>query len=206
MQFRVLLSACILFACSAIARENVEAPVRATLSVTPGAAAEGEVVELQLKLTVASPWHVYAERESPDGQQPLFLKLILPKGVQAEGGWARPPHRMNQYLAGDHVFKHRIRVKGGTGKLNIQVTLQYQACDPYMCLPPDFMNLEISLEGSKVAAAPLLNRNPRSTDNGSFWKKPARSCAGNLDQTAARRRIAYSSHKNIGPSDCLRSQ
>jgi DsbC/DsbD-like thiol-disulfide interchange protein len=137
---------------AALKAQQSDVPLQAVLSVEPATAAPGDVVELRLRLTVNDPWYVYADQPGMAGEAPLNLSLRLPEGVEAVGEWARP-QAATVYTAGEHVFSRRFRVAalksqdgGPLRKVQIGLTVTYQACTSEFCQPVDNLELTAALE------------------------------------------------------------
>jgi hypothetical protein len=121
---------------------NVNDPVVAAVELAPAKVRPGESLDIVVRIKLAPTWHVYAAEGTPGPGVPTSLKLQLPKGVEAEGGWAYPkPDRDRdgqRIYAGTLEFRHRLRVAqdAAPGPIEVACEFSYQACDPQSCRLP----------------------------------------------------------------------
>lgn len=159
--FLHLFFAALLFSLTAgLPAQEEGIPLTASITTAPEAIQPGEEVEVQLKLTVNPPWHVYADTPGSAGQQQMELEMKLPEGVTAVGDWVWPKYEtvfegfdVHLYEAGEHVFKRKLKIAAGSGELPVKVTLTYQACTPEFCAPVDIVELVAKLKVGEAAVA-----------------------------------------------------
>ncbi|MEY4672300.1 MAG: hypothetical protein RL148_84 [Planctomycetota bacterium] len=120
--------------------------------MVPAQAAPGQVVTLEVVLTIADTFHVYGAKD-PVG--PTTLKLAKVEGVEAVGEAVVPagtPHEAygttNYWVESSAVLKQKVRVLPGVqpGKLSVAAQLDYMVCDENSCDPPVSTTVSASLE------------------------------------------------------------
>ena len=117
-----------------------EGPVSWTLRAPRELQPGGEFV-VSLTADVADHWHIYAP-------QPSELTLQLPPGFETVGAWELP---QPNYLGAAPGYQGKgiqfsIRIRGAESlpaTCTIRCAVDYQACDPNMCLPPTRAQLEV---------------------------------------------------------------
>ena len=122
-------------------------------------AAPGSSFTIGLRMRVAPGWHTYADVPVSSPYPTTELRLELPAGMTAVGSWDKPaghPSHESPELSvyeGDVVFLHRLRLGArATGKLQITVRVDYQACDESMCLPPASVKKHATIRVQAAAA------------------------------------------------------
>lgn len=131
--------------------------VRASLQAMSATVQADDVVELQLTLSVSSPWHVYADTPGSTGQISLDLEMTTPDGVEVMGDWVWPAYEsvfegyeVHLYEAGEHLFRRKLKIVDSTGPVHLSVKLTYQACTPEFCAPAETIELSTELGNADI--------------------------------------------------------
>lgn len=99
---------------------------------------------INVVLNFQKGWHGYVELEDSTAQEfiPTKVKVELPEGVVANGSFDKPYVSGNMYF-GQVVFKQpyffyakAAREEAEKNGLKVKVTISYQVCNDYTCLPP----------------------------------------------------------------------
>lgn len=132
------------------ARSNVERDantevqlVSRTETVRPG-----ETATLGVRFSVDPGWHIYWRNPGEPGMPPELTEVRLPTGFELDGGFLWPLPRTyhtemfdmkltNFVYDGDLVLPFHVRVPADAapGPIDIEVKLEWQACDPESCVP-----------------------------------------------------------------------
>lgn len=139
------MRAVLLFAAALLAHGS-ENPVAFSLSGNVPRAGASATVRLNAK--IESGWHLYGLTQPDDGPRPTRIWLPedqpykLTKPVKAPAGKRKFDENFNmevEYFEGQAVFQLPIEASGA-GPLRVSV--QYQACNDRMCLPPKTVTVE----------------------------------------------------------------
>ncbi|WP_169976918.1 protein-disulfide reductase DsbD family protein [Tautonia rosea] len=144
-------------------------------TIAPVEARPGEVVNYQVKVSLAPTWHIYAISDTiPEGVAavPTRFDLFGLSGLEPAGDWtsdreAHKPEEVSGVLAYDYfedevvwTLPLRVPADASPGERTIQTQIQFQLCDPKSCKPPTRVTLPpVSLtvlegDGSTPASAP----------------------------------------------------
>jgi len=132
-------------------------PVVIQAEITPPVAKPGDVVTLAIRMRIAPGWHVYAVVPAGNSFQATEMHLDTPTGMIADERWLNPPAKPYQsgvtIYVGDVVFQRKLRIgKVNEPKLEVPITVSFEACNSQQCLPPRSKALRVSV---------VLNSNPR---------------------------------------------
>jgi len=114
----------------------------------------GDVVTLVVRMKVAESWHTYAKVPAGGAMAVTAIDVKLPAGLRFVGDWKAPVAKATNapdttVYEGDLLFTRDVLVTVKTGALTVQGTLQFQACDPERCLPPQTEPVKLSLRISE---------------------------------------------------------
>lgn len=128
-------------------------PVSAALVIVPAKANQDDHVTLALKVNIAPTWKIYSK--VPKGKPFIntTFEIKLPESITAIGDWQRPrayPDRSDRSIrihkGENNIFLQPLQIKkAAAGDLEIEVSMQYQACDPYKCLRPTTKTFKVNL-------------------------------------------------------------
>ena len=132
---------------------SVDQPVVANLSVSETTVAAGDSIVLNLNVSILPTWHIYAHDPSETFIVTTY-ELETSDGLTGSGEWFPPPSELYDaepsilIYKDDVTFEHDLEVSkdAPAGTLTASVKLRYQACDPYICLPPEDVELSTSIE------------------------------------------------------------
>jgi hypothetical protein len=160
---RIALLALALLALTALtgrAEAQLNSPkfVKAT-AVAPKTVTPGQPFDLEVTVTIASPYHVQAN-PATEGYVPTEVKVGTIKGIAA--GKAVYPKGMEVTISGDKlsVYEGVIKVKVSItpnkslkpGKITLPLTIHYQGCNEQVCYPPTDTQATVVLTVGKPAA------------------------------------------------------
>jgi len=114
-------------------------------------------------MKVAPGWHTYAAAGKTEAAVLTRIEDVLPDGAKSVGAWDLPKGQPQKgggaHYTGDVVFLRTVRLEATPpGRVEIPVTVSFQACDQEQCLPPDSVKLTARLE---VRAKPSPGRTPK---------------------------------------------
>jgi hypothetical protein len=122
-------------------------PVVARAELSPMKLYPGQEATLILRVETAPTWHIYAIEGSGGPGIATTIKVMPPRGVEAEGDWSCPKaiKTSDGQMAyeGKIEFRRTLRVgaDAAPGPIEIACELGYQACDPRSCRAPAKMEL-----------------------------------------------------------------
>jgi DsbC/DsbD-like thiol-disulfide interchange protein len=123
-----------------IEEPNRAKPVTVAAAVRPAKVRPGGTLVLYVQARIAPTWHIYGAAGSPSGNAPTTLKLQVPTDMEAGGPWSYPKATEGAEVRyeGTVTFRRHIRVADGAapGAHALRCEFNYQACDPFSCLPP----------------------------------------------------------------------
>ncbi|WP_152051337.1 thioredoxin family protein [Tautonia marina] len=150
-----------------------------TTAVEPVEARPGEVVNYQVKVTLAPTWHIYAISDTiPEGVAavPTRFDLFGLSGLEPAGDWtsdreAHVPEEVSGVLAYDYfedevtwTLPLRVPADAAPGERTLRTQIQFQLCDPKSCKPPTRLTLPpvtlTVLEGDGSTPSPAPESNP----------------------------------------------
>jgi len=124
-------------------------PVVATASVEPAKLAPGATAKLVVHVRTAPTWHIYPREATGTPNAKAELTPTLPAGLATAGDWIDPeshPDAISRIaiLEGAFDFALPIRVADDavSGRRKLRCKLAYQCCDPFMCRPPESLEVE----------------------------------------------------------------
>lgn len=135
-----------------LAEPTEEQPVSSDVLMLPTSAAPGEKVRLAIKAEVLPTWHIYAHDPSE-----MFIVTThtfeLSDGLTADGDWFLPMSELYDAAPtmliyhGELLFMQDLRVAKDAkpGTETVELKFRYQACDPYICLPPEEIQRTLTL-------------------------------------------------------------
>ena len=136
---------------------TVDQPVVADVTFSAASAAPGEKIVLFLNVRMFPTWHIYAH----DPSETFIVtthELQTSDGLTLSGDWFPPASELYEsdpsilVYKDDVTFEHDLIVTAGApvGTQTANVKLRFQACDPYICLPPEEVELsaEIEIQGA----------------------------------------------------------
>lgn len=147
-----------------------ENPVKWTASVEPAQAAPGQRVEIVLKATIPSPWHLYSINPVEDGPFPTTI-TVTPGGPIAEVGkpvQSPPEKKMDknfgkevEFYDGSAEFHIPVRLsKTATGAVKLPASVRFQVCNDGTCMPPTPADLkgDVTVSGAAVTDTKPLDQ------------------------------------------------
>lgn len=120
----------------------------------------GESFELRVAARIQPPWHIYSLALAGDVGYPTALSLEAGNPFRAQGPWREPaPHLFGEGEdaltghEGEVVFTLPLQVPKtlAPGVHRLSGTIDFMACDPESCLPPESLSFSVDVE---VAAGP----------------------------------------------------
>lgn len=126
------------------------------LDVPPG----GEFNAI-IDLRIAPGWYIYAADRPAAEAVPTSIRLELPPGIESAGEGSSPEPATTGSATGDlrfiynsnsiATFQRPLRTVTGapTGPKTIRCTIEYQACNRFMCDPPARVTLETTVNVSR---------------------------------------------------------
>lgn len=161
----VVASLLIVFSMGASAQPRMAEKARFELVADRASYAPGSTVKLAARVTLENHWHVNSHQPSSDNLVPTELRLELPPGASTPS-FEYPPHKLQKFEFADDpiavydgrftiIATFRAPTEPPVGGLTVIATLQYQACDDRVCLPP--VNAEQELELTLGENGPAIN-------------------------------------------------
>jgi thiol:disulfide interchange protein len=159
-RLRLVFVALMLGTMSATTLSQETAVVSLTLSPGGMQAAQGTTVHAVLTATIASPWHINSHTPNDEF---LIPAEVTAKGMGIKLASAKYPKPLELRLPfsekpvsayeGTVRFEIVLAVEKNTapGKRDVEVVLDYQACDDKTCLPPTSVSAKFVVE---ITAAP----------------------------------------------------
>jgi DsbC/DsbD-like thiol-disulfide interchange protein len=130
-------------------------PVAAAAAILPATFKAPVTATLVIRVRTAPGWHIYAVDHPTGTAQPTRLELKLPDGVEPEGEWLNPEASLSagagkgQFIyEGDFTFRRRLKISEQVepGRVEIGCQINYQACDPFLCRPPESLTVRAAAE------------------------------------------------------------
>ncbi len=132
---------------------TVDQPVVADVTFSETAASPGDKVVLNLNVRIFPAWHIYAH----DPSETFIVtthELQITDGLSRSGGWFPPPSELYEadpsilIYKDDVTFEHDLEISDDApaGAQTASVKLRFQACDPYICLPPEEIELSAAID------------------------------------------------------------
>jgi hypothetical protein len=136
-----------------VSEPPVSNPVAAAAAILPATLTAPAMATLVIRVRTAPAWHIYSA-DGPTGiGQPTRLELKLPEGIEPEGDWVNPeaspgPGAGQLVYEGDFTFRRRLKIteQAPLGRVEISCQIDYQACDPFLCRPPESLTLQAGAE------------------------------------------------------------
>lgn len=149
-------------------------PVKFTSQLKTNGTAEAEVV---FTGKIDKGWHVYSTGLGNDGPTSATLTVGKKDGVELVGGLTPRGHEISQY---DKLFEMKLRyfegsvtfvqkVKFTKPQYDIQMTLEYGACNEEMCMPPS------EVVFSKSGKSPALDAAAAKADDKTAQEEAAKT-------------------------------
>src|SRR5262249_35915357 len=135
-------------------------PVTAGAELLPSKVQAGEIVTLIVRVQTAPTWHIYSAEGSKGPGVATSLRLRLPGAVEAVGDWVYPSAARGEdgqmIYQGTLEFRQKLRVGAAIapGRIDVACALNYQACDPQSCRPPEKAELVAGAEVIEVKRKP----------------------------------------------------
>ena len=121
-------------------------PIKIEAYLGPEKVRAGEIARGQVEVEIASPWYIYALRPDPGGGPPTRMALVGWDGKTNGRINENRPDEERDPETGGFIRVHKKRARFWTdvkfpfemppGKIAIQGTLTYAACNGKICLPP----------------------------------------------------------------------
>jgi thiol:disulfide interchange protein len=120
-----------------------ESRLTATAAVGPSTARPGDEVTLEVRCAIEFGWHIYG-KQSPN--EPTRLSIVAPTGLEAVGDPEIPDGEehlsfgdVDYWIEGEAVLRQRFKVlpSATNGAMTLGGTVDYMACTPEGCDPPD---------------------------------------------------------------------
>ena len=157
-------------------------PVKWQLSTDKTAYFAGQTVQIQIRGTIESGWHVYA-MGSPAGR-PLSVKwqntsgLLMPQGTFSQSGQTEmyDPNFESNVLQWEHEAsvsgKLTIAPEASEGEQTISVEVAFMTCNDRMCLPVRKIPLSatIQIKKAKTAVPPVKSDSALTKPPKLSWK------------------------------------
>jgi len=130
-------------------------PVAAAAVLVPATLEAPATATLVIRVRTAPTWHIYPVDRPVGTAQPTRLELKLPDGVEPAGDWLHPEAAISPGAAegqlvyeGDFTFRRRLQFTEQTpsGRVEISCQIDYQACDPFLCRPPESLTVQAAAE------------------------------------------------------------
>ena len=139
---------------------TVDQPVVADVTFSAASAAPGDKIVLLLNVRMFPTWHIYAH----DPSETFIVtthELETTDGLTPSGDWFPPPSELYEadpsilIYKDDVTFEHDLVIAddAAPGTETASVKLRFQACDPYICLPPEEVEVSAALEIQKKAGS-----------------------------------------------------
>lgn len=132
-------------------------------AIHPDAAQAGHFT-ITVQFEMGEGWHTYDD-VGEGAEQPTSLKLKLPEGAKAVGGWKRPSgvdgkEAHSKVYFGRVEFTQTVAIEPGASVEDIDVVISYQACTDEYCNPPQTktVSLEVPVadaSGEGIFEAPV---------------------------------------------------
>ncbi|MGM9702527.1 MAG: FG-GAP-like repeat-containing protein [Prevotella sp.] len=109
--------------------------------LTYAISSDGEYGSYTIKIVLRfkKGWHGYSDSEATStmGMIPTTVSVKVPEGIILNGPLSAPYTGGSNIYSGEIVFKQHIFVqKYNLSTIPIKVTINYQACDEHLCMPP----------------------------------------------------------------------
>ena len=137
-------------------------PVTAGVAVMSDRVAAGNPTAVAVVIDIADPYHINpdAARSGPawfEGQYPTSLRVLeMPEGVEVGPVQFPEPHGYEVAYAEQEILVYEGRAVlylpllvgegAAVGPADVKLELEYQACDPQVCLMPEIVELTASIE------------------------------------------------------------
>lgn len=118
----------------------------------------GEIVQLIVRGRILSNWHIYSA-DGPSGVSfPTRFELKLPDGIEKHGKWLYPRAKVEVSTFGPiskyvDEFQATVDLKladsMSDGSIEVECSVQYQACNLNQCLQPKTIWLRVPIQISK---------------------------------------------------------
>lgn len=142
-----LALATLLLACSQAGfAQKIQEPVQWDFAVKKIRKGEYEILA---KAQIATKWHIYAMKPGGDGEL-IGTSLHFEKGTKLTKGPAELTPAHDETILDEHVRLHTGKaeisasLRGNSGQ-KINGSVEYQACNDQMCLPPKTKTFSITL-------------------------------------------------------------
>lgn len=117
------------------------------------------IAELVITANIEKTWHLYSQ-DIPEGG-PIPTTFVITKGAdfallgKIKEGKAHEEYDANfdmvlKYFENKAVFTQRIQ-RLSTKDFVVKGELEFMTCDDHMCLPPEYVDMEFSVKGAKLA-------------------------------------------------------
>lgn len=143
---------------------QVLAPVKWSFSVKEAGNCEAE---LTLTATIEKGWHLYSQKPVEDGPVPTTFTFIKSASYELAGKTKEPKGITKHepvfgadltFFEHEAVFTQKIKIKSEKDFV-VKGSLEFMVCDDGRCLPPETVNFEFKVKGSKDCAV-LTNDTP----------------------------------------------
>ena len=133
-----------------------ETPV--TVKVAPAKVKAGKSGTVAVTISIASGWHIFAEKPLVEGVRPSSLAIVAPRGLTltVKMPAAKKVH-LDALKKDANVYEGQVKATVvvaaakdvPAGKQMLEGTLRYQACSEQTCLIPTKVTVKIPLEITK---------------------------------------------------------
>jgi thiol-disulfide isomerase/thioredoxin len=145
--------------------ETSSNPIKWTVKASSVDAAR---INIELTAEIERGWHLYSTERVEGGPSPTRITLVPGQGFEIAGEIGSPaPHSAydpnfqvaTESYEGSVAFKIPARALTPLTTSNkIRLQVRYQSCTPTICLPPQLLELETSVDGAE--AKPLVTSSP----------------------------------------------
>ncbi|MDM3870967.1 protein-disulfide reductase DsbD family protein [Porticoccus sp. W117] len=128
-------------------------PVSVSAILEKSSMASGDTAQVAIKTTVMPNWHIYAYDPTQVFKVTTY-SVTLPEGMEEAGEWQLPsaePYSADPNILVYHdelIFQQTLKAGAdmAPGNYPVTVNFNYQACDPYICLPPKKKKVVLDIE------------------------------------------------------------
>ncbi len=119
----------------------------------PPDARSGEQAQLVVEATILKGWHIYSLTKFDPGPRPVKVELKSGAGLETVGNPVQPEPKREldkgfkkelEEFFGQVTFGVPVKIVGSAGAGKAVVHVQWQACDPRLCLPLEKLDLPVT--------------------------------------------------------------